>query len=97
MRSLLGIEQFHNHNLRRTAATHMAEAGVALDTISRILNHRSAINTTVTSRVCIQHGYNPEKREALNAWGARLERIIAGTDGANVFNLPAARPTQPSE
>lgn len=30
-----------------------------------------------------------KKREALDAWGARLERIVAGTDSANVVSIGA--------
>ncbi|MFM9938777.1 MAG: hypothetical protein ACKVP7_04690 [Hyphomicrobiaceae bacterium] len=68
----------------------MAEMGVRQETISLVLNHVSARKGTVTSKVYIQYGYDPEKREALNAWGARLERIVAGTEGANVVALPTA-------
>lgn len=46
-----------------------------------ILNHVSARQGTITGKVYITYSYDKEKREALNAWGARLEEIIAGLPG----------------
>ena len=67
-RPVIGIAHFTAHDLRRTAATHMAEAGVSRLVIGKILNHKEAGVTQVYDR----HGYDAEKREALAAWGARL-------------------------
>ena len=65
----------------------MAEMGVAPHTISLVLNHVSARSGTITAKVYVQYSYDREKREALCAWGARLERIIAGADNGNVVAL----------
>jgi phosphoserine phosphatase len=67
----------------------MAEMGISPHTISLVLNHVSARAGTVTGKVYVQYSYDREKREALGAWGARLERIVAGGDGANVVPLVA--------
>lgn len=75
-RSAIGIEDFRVHDLRRTAATRMAELGINPHTISMILNHVSARQGTITSKVYVQYSYDKEKREALGAWSARLEEII---------------------
>lgn len=85
----LGVAHFCIHDLRCTAATRMAEMGINPHTISLILNHVSASRSTVTSRVYIRYSYDKEKREALEAWGARLEKIVSGTDAANVVTLAA--------
>ena len=65
----------------------MAEMGIAPHTISLVLNHVSAHKGTITNKVYNQYSYDREKREALNAWGARLDAIGAGEDGKNVCDL----------
>ena len=87
-RPAIGLANFRIHDLRRTAATRMAEMGVAPHTISLVLNHVSARKGTVTGKVYVQYSYDREKRDALGAWGARLERIVAGADAENVVALP---------
>ena len=76
-RDAIGLNDFRIHDLRRTAATQMAELGVSPHTISMILNHVSARQSTITSKVYVQYGYDREKRDALEAWSARLEAIIS--------------------
>ena len=76
-RKALGIAHFRVHDLRRTAATQMAELGVSPHTIGLVLNHVSTRRGTITSGVYIHYSYDREKRDALNAWGSKLERIIA--------------------
>ncbi len=65
----LGITDFQIHDLRRTAATHMPDVGVSQDTIDKILNHAKKDHYN-------HNKYDKEKKEALDAWGAQLERII---------------------
>jgi len=77
-RPCFGLEDFRVHDLRRTAATRMAELGVDPHTISLVLNHVSARRGTITAKVYNQYSYDREKREALVAWGARLEQIVGG-------------------
>ncbi len=80
-RKAIGIEHFRVHDLRRTAATGMAEQGISPHTIGLVLNHITVRRGTVTSGVYIHYAYDKEKREALEVWGRRLEEII-GTPGA---------------
>lgn len=86
-RAAIGIPEFRVHDLRRTAATRMAETGISPHTISLVLNHVSAHKGTITGKVYVQYSYDHEKREALAAWGARLERIMAGSDREKVASL----------
>lgn len=60
-------------DLRRTAATHMAQLGVSRFIIGRILNHADPSVTAVYER----HDYDAEKVEALGAWGQRVGEILA--------------------
>jgi integrase len=76
-RDSIGLEDFRIHDLRRTAATRMAELGISPHTISMILNHVSARQGTITNRVYVQYSYDFEKREALLAWSIRLDSIIS--------------------
>lgn len=89
-RQAIGIQDFRIHDLRRTAATRMAEMGISPHTISLVLNHVSARAGNVTGKVYVQYSYDREKREALGAWGARLERIVSGADGTNVVSIRPA-------
>ena len=67
-----GVE-FRFHDLRRTAASHMASAGVSRDVIGKILNHAETGVTAVYDR----HSYDPQKKEALDAWGRALGAMVA--------------------
>jgi hypothetical protein len=55
----------------------MAELGINPHTISMILNHVSARQGTITSKVYVRYSYDLEKREALKLWGSRIEAIIS--------------------
>jgi hypothetical protein len=54
----------------------MAAMGIPRLVVSKILNHVEPGVTKVYDR----YGYDKEKREALNAWGARLGRIVSGLE-----------------
>ncbi len=88
-RTSISLEDFRIHDLRRTAATRMAELGVSPHTISLVLNHVSARRGTITGKVYNQYSYDREKREALCIWSTRLEQVIAGEMGTVVVPLKA--------
>ncbi len=67
---------FRAHDLRRTAATRMAEAGVTRDHIARVLNHVEA--GPAATRVYDRYEYDAEKRAALDRWAHRLSAIVEG-------------------
>jgi integrase len=73
---LLSGVTFTPHDLRRTAASHMTSLGVARLVVGKILNHAEPGVTKVYDR----HSYDAEKREALNAWGARLMELVMAGD-----------------
>jgi integrase len=55
--------EFRAHDLRRTASTGMAEAGVHRDHIAKVLNHD-------------RYAYDKEKRDALERWARRLQAML---------------------
>ncbi|MEA3413861.1 MAG: tyrosine-type recombinase/integrase [Pseudomonadota bacterium] len=71
-RDVFGIPHFTPHDLRRTAASHMASAGIQRLVIGKVLNHAERGVTATYDR----HAYDKEKRQALNIWARKLERII---------------------
>jgi len=73
------------HDLRRTAATGMAELGVTEFVISRVLNHAAK---GVTGKVYNQWNYLPEKKHALEKWAKYLIGLVA-PPGGNVVELRA--------
>ena len=70
------------HDLRRTAKTLMARAGVRPDISERVLGHVIAGVEGVYDR----HGYEAEKRDALEKLASMVERII-NPPAANVLPL----------
>jgi integrase len=76
------------HDLRRTAATHLARLGMSDRVVGRVLNHGTELRRTITARVYIQHDFAVEKKLALDAWASELRRIVTGQSGvSNVVEL----------
>jgi integrase len=73
------------HDLRRTAASRMAELGIAPHVIEKVLNHVSGSLAGVAG-VYNRFGYGPEKRHALEAWAAHVCRLI-GQSSAHVVPI----------
>lgn len=76
--------RFNAHDLRRTAATLMADAGVPENIIPKILNHTER---GVTRRHYNLHAYRGEKRAALELWARYLLAVLADQQakGASVI------------
>jgi integrase len=66
---------FRGHDLRRTAATRMAEAGIPQAHIARVLNHvESGPRAT---QVYQRYEFDKEKKVALETWDRELNRILS--------------------
>jgi hypothetical protein len=65
------------HDLRRTAATGMADIGIQPHAVEAVLNHISGSKRGVAG-VYNRSTYAPEKKRALNKWADRVQDIIAG-------------------
>jgi integrase len=81
-RANIGVD-FHAHDLRRSAASKMTGAGIARDTVKRILNHAEHDVTSIYDR----YSYDPEKEVALRKWESVLRRILGDPQKAKVVQM----------
>jgi integrase len=78
------------HDLRRSAATGLARLGVDIAVIERVLNHtsgtfRGAVGTYQ------RHGFDDERRVALDRWARHIEALARGETEENVVVELTAR------
>jgi integrase len=71
------IPPWRLHDLRRTAATGMAEIGVQPHIVEAVLNHVSGHKAGVAGTYN-RAAYAAEKKAALERWAARIESLISG-------------------
>jgi integrase len=71
------IAPWRIHDLRRTAATGMAEIGIAPHVVEACLNHVSGAKASVAG-VYNRAAYAPEKKAALERWAAHVEGLVTG-------------------
>lgn len=84
---VLGFE-FRGHDLRRTAATKMAEIGVSQADIARVLNHVDG--GPRATRIYARYDGDREKQAALEAWARELKRVLENKPKtSNVVSLRA--------
>lgn len=83
----LGFE-FRGHDLRRTAATRMAEAGVPREHIAHVLNHVEGARVT---RIYDRYAYDREKQRAVETWARALKSIL---DGGEQVRRPIVFPSR---
>jgi integrase len=76
------IDHFTPHDLRRTAATRMAESGEMDEVIDAILNHAKQ----GVIKVYNQFKYDAQKQLALESWARKLVSITTGIE-SNVISL----------
>ncbi len=68
--------EFRVHDLRRTAATMLAQLGTIEETLRKLLNHKSG-STGVTA-IYDRADRGEDVRDVLEKWGAKLERTVGG-------------------
>lgn len=78
-----GMEHFTPHDLRRTAATFMAESGEMDEVIDAILNHAKQ----GVIKVYNQYRYAKEKQTALESWARKLTSIITGSEAGQIIPM----------
>jgi integrase len=88
-RDQLPIAPFVTHDLRRTAATTMAELGISLDVVAAVVGHEggSGKPTRTLVRHYIHSDLLDRKTHALRAWDERLKAIVTGEEAAKVVRL----------
>ncbi|MCG8016993.1 MAG: tyrosine-type recombinase/integrase [Candidatus Thiodiazotropha sp. 'RUGA'] len=79
----IGVNHWVPHDLRRTAASMMTSIGISRLVVSKILNHVESGITAVYDR----HSYDAEKRNALEAWGRKLDQILIGGNKGKVIPI----------
>lgn len=84
-----GVSDWTLHDLRRTAATRMADLGVQPHIIEAVLNHISGHKGGVAG-IYNRSTYVEEKRAALLLWGSHVQTLLAKAEGANVTTLKRA-------
>jgi integrase len=74
------------HDLRRTAATGMAEIGVQPHVIESVINHVGGHKAGVAG-IYNRFHYGEEKRAALQQWADRIDEIVAPAMKENIVRL----------
>ena len=82
-RDKFDIPLFTVHDLRRTAATRMAQIGVPRFDIAKVLNHTDQEVTAIYDH----YAYDAEKKRALMKWGRRLQVILDGKKSNKVVSI----------
>jgi len=77
-----GVAPFTPHDVRRTVATGLGDAGTRWEVVQRVLNHIDSSVTATYNRA----EYTKEMREALDAWGRKVAGLVARTRFAVVEN-----------
>jgi integrase len=85
----MAIPPWRLHDLRRTAATGMAEIGIAPHIVEAALNHISGAKAGVAGTYN-RAAYAPEKRAALERWASHVQGLVCGQP-ANIVNIRKAR------
>ncbi len=70
------VRPWRLHDLRRTAATRMAELGTMPHVVEAILNHLSGHKAGVAG-VYNRATYRQEKRDALERWAIHVDGLVA--------------------
>jgi integrase len=71
----LGLPRWCLHDLRRTAATGMADLGVLPHVVEAVLNHLSGTRAGVAG-IYNRARYSEEVRDALQRWSAHVAKIV---------------------
>jgi integrase len=78
----LPVSHFTPHDLRRTAASHMASLGFGV-VVDKVLNHTDQRVTAIYDR----YDYDKEKQQALESWTRKVEGILNEKPCDNVVDF----------
>jgi integrase len=81
------VRHWRLHDLRRTAATRMAELGTLPHVIEAVLNHLSGHQAGVAG-IYNRASYSMEKREALDQWASHVTRLASAQRDQEIPLLP---------
>jgi integrase len=80
------VEDWRLHDLRRTLATGLQRLGTRIEVTEAVLNHVSGSRSGIVG-VYQRHDFADEKRHALEAWAAEVDRVVTGQGRDNVVSL----------
>lgn len=80
------LERFTLHDLRRTLATGLQRLGIRLEVTEAVLNHVAGTRGRLVG-VYQRHDFLDEKRHALNAWAAEVDRIVKAKGRDNIVQI----------
>ena len=86
------IAPWRIHDLRRTAATGMAEIGIPPHIVEAVLNHVSGSKAGVAGTYN-RATYQPEKKAALERWADHVDRLVTGNTAKIVVTLRGRKRT----
>jgi integrase len=78
---------FWRHDLRRTAITKMAGAGVARDTLAAVVNHADGGPRAMQSYD--HYSRDKERKAALTLWARAFLRLLDEKPAENLIAFPA--------
>jgi integrase len=78
------------HDLRRSAATGMADIGIPPHIVEAVLNHISGARAGVAG-IYNWAAYVAEKADALQRWADHVDELITGKPGAKVISMRSQR------
>lgn len=81
------IPNWQLHDLRRTVSTGMNAMKILPHVVESLLNHVSTGAQAGVAGTYNLYDYADEKRDAVDRWGAHIERIVSGTDLRNVVPM----------
>ena len=84
--ALANIEPWRLHDLRRTVATGLQKLGINLQTIEAVLGHVGGSRSGIVG-IYQRHSFDPEKRSALEAWGAYVMALVEGRKSGKVLPI----------
>lgn len=87
IRKASGVSDFRIHDLRRTAASHMAKLGIGRTVLGKVLNHKGLAGDDTVTSIYDRHSYTDEKRHALTLWSKYLQDILDGKKEAKVYEM----------
>jgi integrase len=85
-----GLPPWRLHDLRRTVATGLQRLGARLEAIEAVLGHVAGSRAGIVG-VYQRHRFEAEAREALDAWGAHVQRLLDDEGGTAAEVVPLRR------
>lgn len=88
-RESLGLPEWHIHTLRKTFISGLAALEISETVSERCINHSkgSSKKNSKLRKIYDKHDYAPQMKRAWEAWGAHVERLLAGNVAVNVVAL----------